>query len=262
MSDRSTSSGTIPTSAGPLTACSCPVDDGDGGDQAERVVAGQQQHGRDDLRHAEPRCETTSTALRENRSARAPPQLEQRQRHRVRRDHDARGPRSESDASSTANVSATQTIELLGSDTAAPRRTTGTAGPSADAPRRRAPLRCIMTADSAVRGPSSARHRGEGNGVTIDRSAAGKFVEVMRELAVVIANRADRPKWNDRSFFKRFSRPAAPLAPARAAGETQTGRARWPDFGTNSTTHTPPPPGEMYSCRRGECCPRYKAENA
>jgi Zn-dependent M28 family amino/carboxypeptidase len=31
----------------------------------------------------------------------------------------------------------------------------------------------------------------------IDRSAAGKYVEVVRDLAVRIANRTDRPKWND-----------------------------------------------------------------
>jgi Zn-dependent M28 family amino/carboxypeptidase len=39
----------------------------------------------------------------------------------------------------------------------------------------------------------------------IDRSAAGKYVEVVRDLAVRIANRADRPKWNETSFFKRFA---------------------------------------------------------
>jgi Zn-dependent M28 family amino/carboxypeptidase len=39
----------------------------------------------------------------------------------------------------------------------------------------------------------------------IDRSAAGKYVEIVRDLAVRIANRADRPKWNDASFFKRFA---------------------------------------------------------
>jgi Zn-dependent M28 family amino/carboxypeptidase len=39
----------------------------------------------------------------------------------------------------------------------------------------------------------------------IDRSAAGKYVEVVRDLAVRIANRTDRPKWNDTSFFKRFA---------------------------------------------------------
>ena len=40
----------------------------------------------------------------------------------------------------------------------------------------------------------------------IDRSAAGKYVEVVRDLAVRIANRPDRPTWNDASFFKRFAR--------------------------------------------------------
>jgi Zn-dependent M28 family amino/carboxypeptidase len=39
----------------------------------------------------------------------------------------------------------------------------------------------------------------------IDRSAAGKYVEVVRDLAVRIANRTDRPTWNDASFFKRFA---------------------------------------------------------
>ncbi len=38
----------------------------------------------------------------------------------------------------------------------------------------------------------------------IDRAAAGAFVEVLRTLAVRIANRPDRPKWNPNSFFKRF----------------------------------------------------------
>ena len=42
----------------------------------------------------------------------------------------------------------------------------------------------------------------------IDRSAAGKYVEVVRDLAVRIANRTDRPKWNDSSFFKRFAHGA------------------------------------------------------
>jgi Zn-dependent M28 family amino/carboxypeptidase len=42
----------------------------------------------------------------------------------------------------------------------------------------------------------------------IDRSAAGKYVEVVRDLAVRIANRTDRPKWNDASFFKRFAKTA------------------------------------------------------
>jgi Zn-dependent M28 family amino/carboxypeptidase len=40
----------------------------------------------------------------------------------------------------------------------------------------------------------------------IDRSAAAKYVDVVRDLAVRIANRADRPRWNDSSFFKRFAK--------------------------------------------------------
>jgi Zn-dependent M28 family amino/carboxypeptidase len=40
----------------------------------------------------------------------------------------------------------------------------------------------------------------------IDSSAAGKYVDVVRELAVRIANRPDRPRWNDSSFFKRFAK--------------------------------------------------------
>jgi Zn-dependent M28 family amino/carboxypeptidase len=39
----------------------------------------------------------------------------------------------------------------------------------------------------------------------IDRAAAGRFVNVLRTLAVRIANRPDRPKWNKDSFFKRFA---------------------------------------------------------
>jgi Zn-dependent M28 family amino/carboxypeptidase len=42
----------------------------------------------------------------------------------------------------------------------------------------------------------------------IDRSAAATYVDVVRTLAVRIANRADRPKWNDTSFFKRFAKSA------------------------------------------------------
>jgi Peptidase family M28 len=40
----------------------------------------------------------------------------------------------------------------------------------------------------------------------IDRSAAGKYVDVVANVAVRIANRIDRPKWNDSSFFKRFAK--------------------------------------------------------
>ena len=39
----------------------------------------------------------------------------------------------------------------------------------------------------------------------VDVAAAEKYVEVVRDLAVRIANRPDRPKWNDSSFFKRFA---------------------------------------------------------
>jgi Zn-dependent M28 family amino/carboxypeptidase len=42
----------------------------------------------------------------------------------------------------------------------------------------------------------------------IDHSAAAKYVEVVRDLAVRIANRTDRPKWNESSFFKRFAASA------------------------------------------------------
>jgi len=40
----------------------------------------------------------------------------------------------------------------------------------------------------------------------IDLSAADKYVDVVRALAVRIANRPDRPKWNESSFFKRFAK--------------------------------------------------------
>jgi hypothetical protein len=39
----------------------------------------------------------------------------------------------------------------------------------------------------------------------IEQSAAAKYVEIVRDLVVRIANRADRPKWNNASFFKRFA---------------------------------------------------------
>ena len=54
-----------------------------------------------------------------------------------------------------------------------------------------------------------ALSRAVGRSESADRSsAAGKYVEVVRDLAVRIANRADRPKWNDASFFKRFAKAA------------------------------------------------------
>jgi Zn-dependent M28 family amino/carboxypeptidase len=39
----------------------------------------------------------------------------------------------------------------------------------------------------------------------IDRSAAETYVQVVRTLSVRIANRTDRPKWNESSFFRRFA---------------------------------------------------------
>ena len=47
----------------------------------------------------------------------------------------------------------------------------------------------------------------------IDLPAAGKYVEIVRDLAIRIANRTDRPKWREGSFFKRFAK--TPTAPAR-----------------------------------------------
>ncbi|MBW8865786.1 MAG: M20/M25/M40 family metallo-hydrolase [Acidobacteria bacterium] len=40
----------------------------------------------------------------------------------------------------------------------------------------------------------------------VDRTAAAKYIDVVKNLAVRIANRSDRPKWNDTSFFARFAR--------------------------------------------------------
>lgn len=39
----------------------------------------------------------------------------------------------------------------------------------------------------------------------VDVAAADKYVDVLRELSLRIANRVDRPKWNEASFFKRFA---------------------------------------------------------
>ena len=39
----------------------------------------------------------------------------------------------------------------------------------------------------------------------VDQSAAEGYVEVVKRLAVRIANRQTPPKWNDGSFFKRFA---------------------------------------------------------
>ena len=40
----------------------------------------------------------------------------------------------------------------------------------------------------------------------VDRNAADAYIDVVRRLALRIANRTDRPKWNDNSFFQRFQR--------------------------------------------------------
>ncbi len=40
----------------------------------------------------------------------------------------------------------------------------------------------------------------------IDLSAADRYVDVVRALAVRIANRTDRPKWKESSFFRRFAK--------------------------------------------------------
>ena len=48
----------------------------------------------------------------------------------------------------------------------------------------------------------------------IDMSAAGTYVAVVRDLAVRIANRETRPKWNNDSFFKRSRWPRASVTDA------------------------------------------------
>jgi Zn-dependent M28 family amino/carboxypeptidase len=47
----------------------------------------------------------------------------------------------------------------------------------------------------------------------IDHAAAGQFVDVVGNLAVRIANRVDRPRWNDSSFFKRFAKTSLAATP-------------------------------------------------
>jgi hypothetical protein len=42
----------------------------------------------------------------------------------------------------------------------------------------------------------------------IDLSAGDQYIDIVRALAVRIANRADRPQWKEASFFKRFARTA------------------------------------------------------
>jgi Zn-dependent M28 family amino/carboxypeptidase len=45
-------------------------------------------------------------------------------------------------------------------------------------------------------------------GQPIDRAAADKYVDIVGALALRIANRPDRPRWNESSFFKRFAKAA------------------------------------------------------
>jgi hypothetical protein len=47
----------------------------------------------------------------------------------------------------------------------------------------------------------------------IDHAAADQFVDVVGNLAVRIANRVDRPRWNDSSFFKRFAKTSLAATP-------------------------------------------------
>ena len=44
----------------------------------------------------------------------------------------------------------------------------------------------------------------------VDLSAGGAYVDVVRTLALRVANRTDRPAWNASSFFKRFAKPSRP----------------------------------------------------
>jgi hypothetical protein len=39
----------------------------------------------------------------------------------------------------------------------------------------------------------------------VDRTSADAFIDVVRRLALRVANRLDRPRWNDTSFFRRFA---------------------------------------------------------
>src|SRR5262249_6535569 len=59
----------------------------------------------------------------------------------------------------------------------------------------------------------------------IDRSAAAKFIDVVRDVAVRIANRPDRPRWNESSFFKRFAAGSEQSRDSTAYGRLTTGRS-------------------------------------
>src|SRR6185312_6750970 len=40
----------------------------------------------------------------------------------------------------------------------------------------------------------------------VDMAAAGRFEDVLMDLAERVADQPDRPKWNESSFFKRFAK--------------------------------------------------------
>jgi len=42
----------------------------------------------------------------------------------------------------------------------------------------------------------------------VDLAAADKYVDALLNVALRIANRTGKPKWNDSSFFKRFAKAA------------------------------------------------------
>lgn len=46
----------------------------------------------------------------------------------------------------------------------------------------------------------------------MDREAAAKFVQVLSDLSLVVANTPERPQWKDSSFFRRFAATPAPAA--------------------------------------------------
>ncbi|MCE9667891.1 M28 family metallopeptidase [Myxococcus stipitatus] len=47
----------------------------------------------------------------------------------------------------------------------------------------------------------------------MDREAAAKFVQVLADLSLTVANAPERPRWNDSSFFRRFA--STPVEEAR-----------------------------------------------
>ena len=58
---------------------------------------------------------------------------------------------------------------------------------------------------------TAERYHGVGDDLSqpIDISAGDKYVDIVRALVVRIANRTDRPRWTDTSFFRRFANTAS-----------------------------------------------------